>query len=99
MAHRYGEPVPVTLAPDGTPATFTWRGTRYTVVEVLGKWHLMDRWWERGDLEGAKSRDAWRHTRANRYYWRLEVQEHMIFEVFLDVARRPPLWVLDVVQD
>ena len=86
MGHRYAEPLTVTLAADGTPANFTWRGKLYTVHEVLGKWHLQDYWWDRA-------------RRSNRYYYRLEVQEHMIFELYLDVAQRPPLWVLDVIHD
>ena len=86
MARRYQEPVTVTLTADGTPASFTWRGKLYTVKEVLETWHLQDRWWDR-------------QRRGNRYYYRLEVQQHMIFELFIDVAQRPPAWVLDVVHD
>ena len=86
MAHRYQEPVTVTLGTDGTPASFTWRGKLCTVKAVLSRWHLQDRWWDC-------------KRRGNRYYYRLEVQEHMIFELYCDAAQRPPLWVLDVIHD
>jgi len=44
MAHRYGHPVAVTRAADGTPASFRWRGSEWPVSEVFETWHLMDRW-------------------------------------------------------
>ena len=106
MAHRYGEPVTVTLRPDGLPATFTWRGTLYTVVEVLAKWHLIDRWWVHPNEPAPHMlpRDGWpvkpiAWRRSNRYYCRVEVEEHMVFALYCDMATRPPVWVLDRVHD
>src|SRR5262245_54399782 len=103
MAHRYGEPVTVTLRPDGFPATCTWRGTIYTTVEVLARWHLMDRWWVApGEpppswLAQAHSKIAW--GRSSRYYCRLEVEDHMVFDLYCDAATRPPVSILDRVHD
>lgn len=47
MAHRYGHPVAVTRAADGTPAHFRWCGSEWPVSEVFETRHLMDRWWVR----------------------------------------------------
>jgi hypothetical protein len=74
--------------PDGTPKTFTWRGKTYH-VEVLSKWHLQDRWWELTPERG----------RSNRYYVRVATRDHMVFELFADVAHKPAVWVLDIVHD
>src|SRR5262245_54607395 len=99
MAHRYGEPVTVTLRDDGLPATFTWRGTVYHVRAVLAKWHLMDRWWVRPGEPPPPSTGHPLHPldwrRSNRYYCRLEVEDHMVFDLYCDAARRPPVWILD----
>jgi hypothetical protein len=46
----------------------------------------MDRWWK-------KTR------RSNRYFYRVISRDLQVFELYLDVAQRPPLWVLDVIQD
>lgn len=58
-------------------------------VRVIGRWHLMDRWWQQTGERG----------RSNRYYYRVQTRDHQIFELYLDVAQRPPLWILDVIQD
>lgn len=86
MSRRYQEPVGVTLRPDGTPATFTWRRKTYHVHEVFATWHLQDRWWDQ-------------ERQANRYYVRVTTADHMVFDLFADVARKPAVWVLDVVHD
>ena len=107
MAHRYQDPVLVTCGKDGLPISFVWRGETYTVVEVLGRWHLRNRWWV-ADNEPSPYRDpsrdswplkpiAWRPS--NRHYCRLEVEDHMVFDLSCDVATRPPIWVLDRVHD
>jgi hypothetical protein len=35
MAHRYGQPVAVTRAVDGTPAHFRWKGSEWPVSKVV----------------------------------------------------------------
>ena len=32
----------------GMPSGFEWRGRRYRVVEVIGRWRIEGRWWEDG---------------------------------------------------
>ena len=65
MAHRYRDPVPVERGEDGLPTSFVWRGKTYVVKEVLGKWHLMDRWWVPpcyrllGGYDGLPLADRW----------------------------------------
>ncbi len=42
MAHRYGQPIMVTRAADGMPASFRWRDAEYVISEVFATWHLRD---------------------------------------------------------
>jgi hypothetical protein len=42
-ALRYGQPIAVTRAADGTLASFRWRDCEYEVAEVFSTWHLLDR--------------------------------------------------------
>ena len=58
-------------------------------VRVIGKSHLQDR-----QLEQTAER-----RRSNCYYYHVATRDHQVFEPYLDVACRPPLWVLDVIQD
>ena len=98
MTRRYGEPVQVTLCADAgkgdvddgsddthqqQPTSFTWRGRRYW-VEVIGRWHLADRWW-----------DATRHS--DRRYYRVATADHQVFELYHDTVSGA--WVLDIVHD
>ena len=88
MSRRVHRPVPVEVAPDGSPLAFTWHDVTYRVT-VIGKWHLMDRWWQVTGENG----------RSSRYYWRVQTRDFQVFELYLDVAQRPPQWVLDIIQD
>ena len=85
MSRRVHRPVPVEVAPDGSPIAFTWRDMFYR-VKVIGQWRLQDRWWTPSG-------------QSTREYYRVETVDHLIFELYLDVAQRPPLWVLDIIQD
>jgi Domain of unknown function (DUF6504) len=69
MAHRYAEPIGVTLV-RARPAAFTWRGRRYTVT-VIGTWHLMARWWQPSDA-------------SDRTYYRLQTPDFQVFEIYHD---------------
>ncbi len=41
----------------GLPAAFVWRGRRYEVRDVIGRWRIEGRWWEDGrDREYCGSR-------------------------------------------
>ena len=87
MAHRYGQPVPVTLAGD-QPSSFEWHSAHYRVAEVLATWHLRDRWWARGSAAAAAS---------DRHYYRVRCADEQVFDLYHDVERA--LWVLDRAQD
>src|SRR5256884_6712234 len=39
----------------GMPASFSWRGRRYEVRDVIGRWRIEGRWWEDG-----RDREYWR---------------------------------------
>jgi Family of unknown function (DUF6504) len=91
MAHQYGLPVKVVQAPDGSPASFVWHGAAYEVAEVLSRWHLMDRWWERGDPYAALGF-------SDRHYFRVRCMPyHQIFDLYFDQAQH--VWVLDYAHD
>jgi len=50
-------------------------------VEVIGRWHLQDRWWD--------------HEReSDRTYYRLLTADHMVFEIYQEKTSKG-LWVLD----
>lgn len=70
MTKRYRESVDVqTSVPDGQagpapPAAFTWRGSRYQVLAVLGHWREDAAWWAGGGIE-VPQRDLWRVEAQN----------------------------------
>jgi hypothetical protein len=77
MARQYREPIVVVLWPDGEPRGIVWRGAAYSVVEVLARWHLRDRWWAQPHATASRAsgpattsplRDA-RDARADREAW------------------------------
>jgi Family of unknown function (DUF6504) len=88
VAHRYGDFVRVeieqTKPGEGILHAFTWRGVRSPVAEVLSRWHLRDRWWDRE-----------RHS--DRHYWRVQTPDYGVFELYHDSVSG--VWILDVVQD
>ena len=63
MTRTYREPVDVVLA-GGKPASFTWRGRRYTVLGVLDYWVISREWW--------KSQNPNLDIPAEREFWRVE---------------------------
>jgi hypothetical protein len=92
MSRRISMPVRVELDASGRPRAFTWRGVRHR-VEVIGCWHLCDRWWvspAEADWTGKGPSD--------RHYYRLLTRDHQVFEVYRELMSKG-LWVLDIVQD
>lgn len=85
MAHRYGQPIQMSLAA-GEPRAFEWRRVRYRIVEVLSTWRLRDRWWETAD-GGA----------SDRRYYRVRCAGAQFFDVYYDAAIDQ--WVLDRAHD
>lgn len=86
MAHRYGQPIQMTLASSGEPSAFAWRGGRYRIVETLSTWRLRDRWWE---TPGAGASD--------RHYYRVRCAGEQCFDVYYDAAT--DVWILDRAHD
>ena len=43
----------------GMPSVFEWRGRRYEVLDVIGRWRIEGRWWADG---------------RDREYWRVEAR-------------------------
>lgn len=62
MTKRYREPVEVTLSSKdtgGAPTAFTWRGSTYRVLTVLGHWREDAGYWSGGGV-AVPQRDLWR---------------------------------------
>jgi hypothetical protein len=53
----------------GMPAAFLWRGRRYEVSNVIGRWRIEGRWWEDG---------------RDREYWRVEARGGAVVDLFED---------------
>jgi hypothetical protein len=68
MANRYDEEVRVERD-SGMPSVFEWRGRRYEVVDVIGRWRIEGRWWEDG---------------RDREYWRVEARGGAVWDLYFD---------------
>jgi hypothetical protein len=90
MSRFYGLPIRVKRKPDGSPKSFLWRGQRYRIVAVYNTWHLMDRWWERGNPWAARGE-------SDRRYWRVECKPWLQCDIYYDQAQN--VWVLDRILD
>ena len=53
----------------GMPSAFVWRGRRYEVRDVIGRWRIEGRWWEDG---------------RDREYWRVEAKGGMVLDLYED---------------
>ncbi len=56
----------------GMPAVFEWRGRRYQVVDVIGRWRIEGRWWADG---------------RDREYWRVEAKGGAVWDLYFDRQR------------
>jgi hypothetical protein len=56
----------------GMPAGFEWRGRRYQVVDVIGRWRIEGRWWDDG---------------RDREYWRVEAKGGAVWDLYHDRQR------------
>src|SRR5829696_7801575 len=68
MTKRFDEEVRVERDA-GMPAAFEWRGTRYEVADVIGKWRIEGRWWSDG---------------RDREYWRVEARGGAVWDLYFD---------------
>jgi hypothetical protein len=80
----------VTVRCEGVPAhpvSLIWRKEEYRVVEVKHSWH------DWGFPRSAAKKD-WR-SRRHRTYFRVEVEDGTVFELYLDRANpSKPTWIL-----
>jgi len=53
----------------GLPSAFEWRGKRYEVRDVIGKWRIEGRWWADG---------------RDREYWRVEARGGAVWDLYFD---------------
>ena len=56
----------------GMPSAFEWRGTRYEVADVIGRWRIEGRWWSDG---------------RDREYWRVEARGGAVWDLYFDRQR------------
>jgi hypothetical protein len=56
----------------GMPSVFEWRGRRYEVIDVIGKWRIEGRWWDDG---------------RDREYWRVEARGGAVWDLYFDRGR------------
>jgi Family of unknown function (DUF6504) len=56
----------------GMPSAFEWRGHRYEVADVIGRWKIEGRWWSDG---------------RDREYWRVEARGGAVWDLYFDRAR------------
>jgi hypothetical protein len=68
VTKRYDEDVMVERDA-GMPAAFLWRGRRYEVSDVIGRWRIEGRWWEDG---------------TDREYWRVEARGGTVVDLYQD---------------
>jgi len=71
MTKRFDEEVRVERDA-GMPSGFEWRGRRYRVVDVIGRWRIEGRWWEDG---------------RDREYWRVEARGGAVWDLYHDRQR------------
>jgi hypothetical protein len=70
MSKRYDEEVQVRVEREaGMPAAFVWRGRRYEVADVIGRWRIEGRWWADG---------------RDREYWRVEARGGAVWDLYHD---------------
>src|SRR3954449_12924643 len=71
MTKRFDEEVLVERDA-GMPAAFEWRGRRYEVADVIGKWRIEGQWWSDG---------------RDREYWRVEARGGAGWGLYFDRQR------------
>jgi len=83
MSRLIDRPIRVTVAENGHPRRFFWRGKQYRVRRILELWLDIGAWWE-GEPEKA--------------FWRVETSEGGIFELYRE-RQDPQTWYLYKIYD
>jgi hypothetical protein len=94
MAHRDGLPVRAEIDGRGQPVRFVWHGETWH-CEVIGCWHLMDRWWV-SPVDVAL--DPQERGPSNRWYYRVQAPDFQVADLYRDSAAGD-VWALDRVHD
>src|SRR5512134_4155613 len=68
MTKRFDEEISVERD-TGMPSAFEWRGRRYEVADVIGRWKIEGRWWSDG---------------RDREYWRVEARGGAVWDLYHD---------------
>ena len=68
MTKHYDEQVRVERDA-GMPSAFEWRGRRYEIADVIGRWRIEGRWWADG---------------RDREYWRVEARGGAVWDLYND---------------
>jgi hypothetical protein len=75
----------------GAPTSFRWRGSSYTVLQVLGHWREDAGWWRRPDGVPVQL--------ERTDLWRVEAQNGRPTRGVYELVRRGDAWRLDRVWD
>jgi hypothetical protein len=94
MAHRYGLPIRVEIDGHGQPVSFVWRDETWH-CEVIGSWHLMDRWWV-SPVHATFDEDE--RGPSNRWYYRVQTPDFQVAALYRDTAAGE-VCMLDMVHD
>jgi hypothetical protein len=93
VTHRYGLPIAVKTDEQGSPVSFEWRHATYVVEEIIGTWHVRDRWW----VSRAAADLGLEKYPSDRYYFRVQLPGSAFFEIYYDAAVND--WILDRILD
>ena len=74
--------------------TFIWHSQQYRVKEVLGTWHLCNRWWKTSSASSVARGDL---QPSDRFYYRVECTSGLLCDIYFDTVSRK--WILDRVHD
>jgi hypothetical protein len=97
MTRRYGETILVSKLYNDAPHSFLWHGMTYQVIELLGSWHLRDRWWESATAPYPSKHKSQTLPSSDRRYYRLECSPTLICDTYFDSISGN--WILDRVYD
>ena len=76
MTKRFDEEISVERD-TGMPSAFEWRGRRYEVADVIGRWKIEGRWWSDG---------------RDREYWRVEARGGAVWDLYSIAPRIAGTW-------
>ena len=79
MSRFWADGVVIVVATDAlaTPIAFTWQGHRHTVVQLIDRWRVDERWWKR---------------RVWREYFQLTTETGLLVLIDAFLRKRTPSW-------